>query len=41
MSGKSPAVVRQDESRVHEFAGGPDMSRIVRIGAEHGIHFLP
>jgi hypothetical protein len=21
-------------------AGGPDMSRIVEIGVEHGIHFL-
>ncbi|HYY13788.1 MAG TPA: hypothetical protein VE758_05080, partial [Chthoniobacterales bacterium] len=26
-----------------EFAkpGGPDMPRIIGIGAEHGIHFLP
>ena len=22
-------------------AGGPDMSRVLAIGAEHGIHFLP
>lgn len=22
-------------------AGGPDMARVLAIGAEHGIHFLP